>query len=457
MSKNTRSKIGRRQFVSTTTAGIVGAGAALGAAQSGASTSSAASSSRVQGANDRVRVALIGAGRQGIGVMRNHQRLTDVDVVAVCDVYKPNLDRASTAAPKAERVTDFRRIIDDKSIDAVILGTPDHWHALQTVMACAAGKDVYVEKPTSVAIAEGRAMVEAARKHQRIVQVGTQQRSALHFQRAVEVVKEGKIGAITSVRCWNVGNAAPEGIGNPPDSDPPADLDWDMWLGPAPKVAFNKNRFGVHPEGFSHFRWFWDYAGGMMTDWGVHLIDIVQWAMNVDAPLTVTAVGGKFQLKDNRETPDTILATYQYPGFVMSYENRVCNGHRLNDHDYGIYFYGTDGTLFVDREGYRLEPELRSRKEQPPEFRAFPAQMRSTLDNPTHARNFIDCVKSRQAPICDIEIGHRSSSTAILGNLALRSGASVTWDGKAEKVTNGNRKAADLLSLDYRKPWELKV
>ena len=135
----------------------------------------------------------------------------------------------------------------------------------------------------------------------------------------------------------------------------------------------------MHPEGFSHFRWFWDYAGGMMTDWGVHLIDIVQWAMDVDAPLAVSAVGGKFQLKDNRETPDTILATYQYPGFVMSYENRVCNGHRLNDHDYGIYFYGTDGTLFVDREGYRLEPELRSREKQklPPEFRAFPAGMRS--------------------------------------------------------------------------------
>jgi predicted dehydrogenase len=463
MSNKTRSRIGRRQFVSTTTAGIVGAGAALGAAaQSGATTtsssSSASSASRVQGANDRVRVALIGAGRQGIGVMRNHQRLNDVEVVAVCDVYKPNLDKASTAAPKAERFTDFRRILDDKSIDAVILGTPDHWHALQTVMACAAGKDVYVEKPTSVAIAEGRAMVDAARRHQRIVQVGTQQRSGLHFQRAVEVVKDGKIGVVTAVRCWNVANASPEGIGNPPDTDPPADLDWDMWLGPAPKVAFNANRFGVHPEGFSHFRWFWDYAGGMMTDWGVHLIDIVQWAMNVDAPLAVTAVGGKFQLKDNRETPDTILATYQYPGFVMSYENRVCNGHQLNDHDYGIYFYGTDATLFVDREGYRLEPELRSRgKEQPPELRTFPAQMRSTLDNPTHARNFIDCVKSRQAPICDIEIGHRSSSTAILGNLALRSGASVTWDGKAEKVTNGNRKAADLLTREYRRPWELKT
>jgi hypothetical protein len=179
--------------------------------------------------------------------------------------------------------------------------------------------------------------------------------------------------------------------------------------------------------------------------------------MNVDAPLAVSAVGGKFHLKDNRETPDTILATYQYPGFVMSYENRVCNGHQINDHDYGIYFYGADGTLFVDREGYRLEPELRSRKEQPPEMRSFPTQMRSTLDNPTHARNFIDCVRSRKAPICDIEIGHRSSSTAILGNLALRSGGSVTWDGKAEKVTNDNRKAADLLTREYRKPWDLKT
>jgi predicted dehydrogenase len=461
MSRNTRSKIGRRQFVSTTTAGIVGAGAALGAAQSGASSTSsstASSNSRIQGANERVRVALIGAGRQGLGVMRNHMRLPEVDLVAVCDVYKPNLDKASTAAPKAERVTDFRRILDNKEIDAVILGTPDHWHALQTVMACAAGKDVYVEKPTSVAIAEGRAMVDAARKYQRIVQVGTQQRSASHFQQAVEIVKQGGLGAVTAVRCWNVGNAAPDGIGNPPDSDPPADLDWDMWLGPAPKVAFNKNRFGVHPEGFSHFRWFWDYAGGMMTDWGVHLIDIVQWAMNVDAPLAVSAVGGKFHLTDNRETPDTILATYQYPGFVMSYENRVCNGHQINDHDYGIYFYGADGTLFVDREGYRLEPELRNRgKEQPPELRTFPAGMRSTLDNPTHARNFIDCVKSRKAPICDIEIGHRSSSTAILGNLALRSGASVTWDGKAEKVTNGNRKAAEMLDREYRKPWNLKT
>ena len=244
----------------------------------------------------------------------------------MCDVYGANLAKAAALAPKAAQVKDFRAVLDDKDIDAVIIGTPDHWHALMTVMACQAGKDVYVEKPTSVAIAEGRKMVEAARKYNRVVQVGTQQRSAKHFQQAAKLVQDGGIGKVAAVRCWNVGNQSPDGIGNPPDGEPPADLDWDLWLGPAPKRPFNANRFGVVPTNFSYFRWFWDYAGGMMTDWGVHLIDIVQMAMKVDAPTSVSAVGGKFCLTDNRETPDTILASYQYPGFVMTYENRTTNG-----------------------------------------------------------------------------------------------------------------------------------
>lgn len=454
------SKIDRRQFVSTTTAGLVSAGVAgvtLGATPASAAASSAESAARVQGANDRVRIAVIGTGRQGLSVMRGHQKLEDVEIAAVCDVYAPNLEKAAADAPKAARLTDFRKVLDDKTIDAVIIGTPDHWHALMTVMACQAGKDVYVEKPTSVAITEGRAMVAAARAHKRIVQVGTQQRSAAHFKRAAELVRTGAVGGISAVRCWNVGNQSPEGIGAPADEAPPAGLDWDMWLGPAPAVPFNRNRFGVVPDNFSHFRWFWDYAGGMMTDWGVHLIDIVQWAMDVDAPTAVSAVGGKFELKDNRETPDTIVASYQYPGFVMTYENRVCNGQSLNGKNYGILFYGTDGTLFVDREGFEVFPERRDRKDAPPELRAYPVSGRSREDNPSHQRNFVDCIKSRALPICDIEIGHRSSSTAILGNLALRSGGSLGWDGKAEQVTNGNTRAAELLSRPYRAPWVLKV
>jgi predicted dehydrogenase len=440
-------RIDRRDFLTTSAAGVVGAGLAL---------RPHAASARVLGANDRVRIGVIGTGRQGLSVMQAHMALEDVEIAAICDVYGTNLAKAAAAAPKAAQHKDFRRILDDGDIDAVIVATPDHWHPLQTVMACQAGKDVYVEKPTSVAIAEGRRIVEAARKYNRIVQVGLQQRSAAHFQKAVDLVKSGRLGKISMVRCWNAGNGAPEGIGKPPDGEPPADLDWDMWLGPAPKVPFNPNRFGVHPRAWSHFRYFWDYAGGMMTDWGVHLIDIVQWAMAVDAPSAVSAAGGKLAIDDNRETPDTILATYQYPGFVMVYENRSANGRQINGHGYGIEFHGTEGTLFVDRSGLEIVPEQRRVGQDQFENRSEPFALQSARDDPTHARNFVDCVRSRQAPICDVEIGHRSSSTAILGNLAYRSGASLKWDGRAEEIED-NDEAADLLEREYRKPWKLRV
>ena len=298
-------------------------------------------------------------------------------------------------------------------------------------------------------------MVDAARKYGRIVQVGTQQRSAAHFRRAVELIRGGRLGTVSLVRCWNAGNTAPAGIGSPPDSAPPADLDWDLWLGPAPVVPFNPNRFGVNPDVWSTFRYFWDYAGGMMTDWGVHLIDIVHWAMNVDAPLSASAVGGRFAIADNRETPDTILASYEYPGFVMTYENRSANARALNAHGYGIEFYGSDATLFIDRSGFEIAPERRQSGAQF-EDRSAGAEMASAPDNPTHARNFVDAVKSRSAPVCDIETGHRSTSAAILGNLAFRSGASLRWDAKAETIL-GNDRAKALLDRPYRQPWTLTV
>jgi predicted dehydrogenase len=441
------SRLTRRTFLSSTAAGVAAATALR----------PVSASSRIQGANDRVRVAVIGTGRQGQFDMRSQMALPDVEIAAICDVYGANLAKAAGLVSTAAQVKDFRAVLDNKDIDAVIIGTPDHWHALMTVMACQAGKDVYVEKPTSVAIGEGRKMVEAARKYNRVVQVGTQQRSAKHFQQAAKLVQDGGIGKVAAVRCWNVGNQAPDGIGNPPDGEPPADLDWDLWLGPAPKRPFNANRFGVVADNFSYFRWFWDYAGGMMTDWGVHLIDIVQMAMKADAPTSVSAVGGKFCLTDNRETPDTILASYRYPDFVMTYENRTTNGRPVNDHSYGIEFYGTDGTLFVDRSGFDLTPETRRDGDQVI-GRTLPRRRQaSPSENSGHARNFIDCVKSREKPICDIEIGHRSTSTAILGNLAYRSGATLTWDAATEKVANDNQKAAALVDVAYRAPWKLTV
>jgi predicted dehydrogenase len=347
-------------------------------------------------------------------------------------------------------------MLDRKDIDVVFVSTPDHWHALNAVMACQAGKDVYVEKPISITIDEGRKMVEAARRHNRVVQVGTQQRSGKHFQKAVEIVRSGKLGKISFVRTWNFGNQHPNGIGNPADSEPPKNLDWDMWLGPAPKVPFNANRFGVSPDRFSSFRWFWDYAGGMVTDWSVHLLDIVQWAMNVDYPSDVSATGGKFYLQDNRETPDTIVVTWNYPGFVCTYENRECNGNALNGKGYGITFHGTEGTLFVDRSGFELFPETRRESRDKVVNRTEPMKgENSNSQHEDHVRNFLECVKSRNKPICDIEIGHRTTSTALLANIAYRTGRRIVWDGTNERIV-GDREASRFLSKAYRKPWSLK-
>jgi predicted dehydrogenase len=441
-------KIDRRGFIKTTTAGAVAAGLAF---------HSASASARVLGANERVAVGFMGAGRMGDSNLKDFIKQNEVAVAAICDVYEPNLEKLAALAPGADKYKDFRKILDRKDIDAVVISTPDHWHALMMVMACQAGKDVYVEKPISLTIDEGRKMVQAARKYNRVVQVGTQQRSGIHFQRAVELVRTGRIGKVSFVRTWNVGNQHPAGIGNPPDSDPPAGLDWDMWLGPAPKVPFNPNRFGVFPDRWSSFRWFWDYAGGMVTDWSVHLIDIVQWAMNVDYPRTVTAAGGKFYLQDNRETPDTIAVTYEYPGFICTYENRECNGNPINGKGYGITFHGTEGSLFVDRGGLEVIPERRREGPDRTIERTEPVRMQNAnSQHEAHVRNFLDCVKSRHKPICDIEIGHRTTSTALLANIAYRSKRRIVWDGAREGIV-GDKEAAKFLSKPYRRPWSLKV
>ncbi|MCI0662372.1 MAG: Gfo/Idh/MocA family oxidoreductase [Acidobacteria bacterium] len=410
----------------------------------------AASRSRVLGANDRIRVGAIGIGRQGRGLTSGFKKNQDVEIVALCDVYEPQIAQTISEArlEGVQTYKDFRQVLERKDVDAVIIATPDHWHALNTVMACQAGKDVYVEKPLSVTVAEGRKMVEAARRHSRIVQVGTQQRSGDHYQKAAEVIRAGQIGKVTYVRSWNFGNIAPDGLGNPPDGNPPPGLDWDMWLGPANKVPFNANRFGVHPDRYSSFRYFWDYAGGMMTDWGVHHIDIIQMIMGVDTPQAITAMGGKYVLRDNRDTPDTLSVTYEYPGFISTYENRECNGQSLNGRGYGISFHGTEATLFINREAYEIVPERERRGI------ASSRVENANRQGETHIRNFLDCIKSRQLPTSDIEIGHRSTSTSLLGNVALRSNRRIAWNGKLEKI-EGDQTGAKFLTREYRKPWKL--
>jgi len=415
-------------------------------------------SARILGANDRVRVGVIGTGRQGRDDLEDFQRQPDVEIVAVCDVYEPNLQLGlASTGNKAQNVKDFRQMLDRQDIDVIVVGTPDHWHALMTVEACKAGKDVYVEKPICCAVEEGKVMVAAARKYKRVVQVGTQQRSATHFQDAVKLVQQGYLGKVSFVRTWNYSNDYPEGIGNPPDSDPPAGLDWDAWLGPAPKVPFNANRFGVGDR-WSTFRYFWDYAGGMMTDWGIHLLDIVQWAMQVDGPEVIMAAGGKFYIQDNAETPDTLQVTFQYPHFVATYEDRWDNANSMYNHGYGIEFHGTDATMFVDRGGFEVFPETRHRQGKPPVDRAPSMKMASVNnDHYDHIRNFLDCVKSRQRPISDVEIGYRSTSTCLLGNVAYRSQRRITWDVEKQQVKDGAPEAQAYVARHYRAPWSLST
>ena len=424
----------RRSFLKTVAAGAAGA-AAFGSL-------SASSYARVIGANERVSVGVIGIG----GMARHHlsnllEMQETAQVVALCDVYAPHLDEAAEMAPEAARYTDFRRVLEQADVDAVVIGTPDHWHALPTIMACEAGKDVYVEKPASRTVEEGRAMVKAARAHDRVVQVGTQQRSAPLYRSVVEIVRSGRLGPVSFVRTWNYSNDYPEGIGSPLDDAPPEGLDWPMWLGPAPEVPFNPSRF-------DHWRHFWDYAGGRMTDWGVHHLDIVQWAMEEEAPQAVSAEGGTFYLKGNGETPDTLTATFRYPSFVCTYENRRCNEHRMEGMDYGIAFHGTRGTLLVDRRGFKIVPEDGSGLE--------PATREGNGNaHAEHMRGFLESVKSREQPISDIETGHRSSTTAMLGNIAYRTGQRVMWDGAREKIAGGTKEVKKLLSADYRAPWSL--
>ncbi len=436
--------IDRRAFIR----GAAGAGATLSISMAGPLTR------RAFGANERVRVGVIGTGRQGISNMKAFQH-HGAEIVAVCDVYGPNLEKGKAVAGSGVRAYgDFRRLLEDKDVDVVVNATPDHWHALPTVMACQAGKDVFVEKPVCVAIEEGKAMVAAARKHERVVQVGLWQRSNAHFQKAVQVIRQGLIGKVIFVRTWNYDNSFPEGIGNPPDSAPPADLDWDMWLGPAPRRPFNWNRFGVGDR-WSTFRYFYDYANGWLGDWAVHLVDVVQWALDAPGPQAVTASGSKLALKDNSDVPDTLQVTFEYPGFVCTYENRLANAYGKG---YGIAFHGTDGTMLLDREGFEILPEKRKREDGREVERTASMRMKQVDDGLSeHVGNMLECLKTRQRPACDIELGQRSSAACLLGTVALRTRERIEFDAVRQELRNPSPAARALFGREYREPWKLTV
>ena len=420
---------------------------------------------RALGANDRVQVGFVGYGLIGAQHVYDFKNQRDVDLAALCDVYQPRLEEGLAACgPSAKGYRDFRRLLDDRDIQAVVISTPDHWHALMTLMACAAGKDVYVEKPLTLFVQEGRWMVDAARRYKRVVQVGTQQRSGKHYQRAVGLLRRGHIGKVHSVRMGFFRNVMP-GFGAPRDSEPPPGMDYGLWLGPAPLRRYNKNR------SLYHFRWFWDYSGGQMTNLGAHEIDVVHWAMQVKGPAAVSASGGRFALQDNGETPDTQDALFEYPGFTVLCSIREASLGRGQGE--GLEFFGTRGSMTLSRSGYHVFADKKAPPEnQIPAFRGHPAggperrpgggsdfwtearagrASNSLLDS--HVRNFLDCVKSRERPVADVEGAHRTVTACHLANISLRVGRKVRWDSEKEEIVD-DREASAHLVRPYRKPWD---
>ena len=398
------------------------------------------------GPNSRLRLGVIGCGGQGGGDLDAFLRNPEVDCVIIADVDDARAAKgaeivAKHRKAKPETVRDFRRVLERKDVDIVLVATPDHWHALPTVMACQAGKDVYVEKPLASTIDEGRAIVTAAHKHQRIVQMGSQWKSCQHIIDAAEFVKSGRLGKVSMVRAWAWLDWQPE-IGRPADSAPPSGVDYDLWLGPAPKRPFNQNRFHYN------FRWFWDYAGGLMTDWGVHLINMAMMGVPVVSPKTVCASGGTYVQTDMRDTPDSQIALYEFPDFMLQWEHKSGVGLGLNGRSWGVSWSGTEGTVLMNDEGWQLLVERRKANLEP--FK------RPSTGNahPAHVRNFLDCVRSRQRPVLDAELGHHVSTLAHLGNIAFRSGTKLVWDAQKERVTNSSE-ADSLVGVEYRKPWKL--
>ena len=442
-------------------------------ASAAAATFTALSWSRVLGANERIGVGIIGFGLIGRIHTRNFKAQIGAQIVGVAETYRPRLEAAAEMiGGNVAQYGDFRRLLENKAVDAVVVATPDHWHALMTMMACAAGKDVYVEKPLTLFAREGRWMAEVAQRYKRVVQVGTQQRSGAHYQQARDLIRAGRLGELVSVQCNFFRNVTP-GFGNPPDGNPPPDLDYDMWLGPAPQRAYNPNR------AIYHFRWFWDYSGGQMTNLGAHCLDTVHWIADIKGPTAVTSAGGRYFLKDNCEVPDLQDALIEYPGFHTVCQFRECAAGFSKTGMGGVDFHGNKGTMSLGRDGYQI---ISDKKENPtnivariigghpiggPQPIAEPGEQFWTEPAKDasgdwkdqyvqHIRNWLECIKSRKEPNSDLESGHRVATVCHLANISLRTGRKIRWDADKEQIL-GDTEAAGMLVRPYRKPWDAEL
>ena len=408
--------------------------------------------------SDKIKIGLIGCNGMGFSDLTAFLGNKECECIALADIDQSVLDRrkADTEKLQGSKVKnvykDWRKVIDNKDVDIVIVGTPDHWHCIQMVAACQAGKDVYLEKPIGSTIEECNVMLRAAQKYNTVVQVGQWQRSDPHWQDAVDFVRSGQLGKIRTVRVFSYQGWCPS-IPVKPDTAAPAGVDYDMWLGPAPLRSFNENRFHFT------FRWFWDYAGGLMTDWGVHLLDYALYGMNVSTPKSIMAMGGKYGYpNDACETPDTLQTLYEFDDFTVLWDHAIGINDGAYGRTHGVAYVGENGTLVVDRGGWEVIPEVVNGVAR------MEGSMhgQSAIDGDTavgasgldyHVRNHLDCIKRRdQNTKASIEIGSHICKFSALGNVAYRTGKKLEWDGT--RFTN-DAAANAFLTKEYRAPWEL--
>ncbi len=404
------------------------------------------------GANDRIRLGFIGVANRGGQLISAFQAHQDMEIVALCDVHGAVLQAAKERlGGKPDTYEDFRKMLDRQDIDAVVIATPDHWHAIQTIEACKAGKDVYVEKPVSITIREGRRMVEVARETKRVVTVGLHRRSAPLYAQAAELVGRGGIGHVSVARTYHRSNLYPKGIGHEPPSDPPADLNWDMWLGPRAMRPFQAT---IAPY---KFRWWTPYSSQTANN-GVHFFDCIRWITGDEAPTSVCAMGGRYVVDDDRTIPDTLHVTFQFPaGRLLNFGMYESSGNRTLPREGYFEIRGTQGTMYCGDRQFEVVPE-QGGQFQDPKPRMEPMLVKEEGGNQNHtalhARNFLDCIRSREKPNCDIEEGHRSTLMAHLSHISQTLGKRIEWDPVAEKITNCPE-ANDLLHYEYRAPWKL--
>jgi predicted dehydrogenase len=434
----------RRDFLSQTSQTTVGLGV-IGAL---------AAAPQAQAApNDRIVVCVAGVRGRGSNLLSTFAANSSVDVKYVCDIDDRVLESrikevASRTGKKPEAIKDFRKALDDDAVDALVLGTPDHWHAIPTIRACQAKKDVYVEKPDGHNILEGRTMVAAAKKHGRVVQLGTQGRSGKHIASAMEYLRKGSIGRALFAKAWE--SARQGSIGRPKDAQPPAGVDYDLWLGPAPKRPFNPVRF------HGNWRWFFDYGTGDLGNDGVHRLDTARRGLDAalaaggktlpGLPRSVSATGGKYYFDDDQEWPDTLIVSYDYPGAVLTYEMRVWNAYPMEGESEGSAVFGDEGYVVIGNSRWRAYDR-----------RGKLIKEESGGDNDAaHVQNFVDCMRSREKPAADLEtVGHPSSMLCHLGNVAWRVGRSVKFDPQTYTFPGDDEANKLLTRSEYRKPWLL--